>query len=346
MSQVLHRYRYTLLFVAIVSVYVLIYWTSRWTEAHGYDFYALSWVTFRSSRLVFFAAVSLLLVSIRKPAAAIISVLGFILAMILSELIGVPMYDAATEGGTAPAYVPYYPWIVFIRTYIFSLISAGAGELYRSGKLRKWRQQIFKVQDKTYSSGVAKDILAAIIFVALGELLHNFLISGLYVGGMIIIPILLLYSSGIVLPVAMLFFVLASLVSKKHDTIGSGTHRLSAIGVAVLLAVAVVALFPLFFVLQELWVAAVLYFVIGCVIGFLAMKDELVAAAFQTRKLVLVGVMVVSVLAILFSFLAGISPGRPLGDFIFWGNELGFGGFSLYCLMLGASMFLLRSEGR
>ena len=345
MSKVLHRYRYTLLFVAIVSVYVLIYWTSRWTEAHGYDFYALGWVTFRSSTLVFFAAVSLLLVSIKKPAAAIISVLGFVLAMVLSELIGVPMYDVATEGGTAPAYVPYYPWTVFILTYIISLFSAGASELYRSGTLRTWRQQIFTREDRTHFSGVAKDILAAVVVVALGVLFLIFFSSssGLFYAVLALLPILLLYISGILLALAFLFFVVASLVSKKYQATGSGTHRLSAIGVAVLLAVAVVALFPLFFVLQELWVAAVLYFVIGCVIGFLAMKDELVAAAFQTRKLVLVGVMIVSVFAILFGFILRISPGAPFGDYPFFINEIGFGGFSLYCLMLGASMFLLRS---
>ncbi len=337
MSQAWHRYRYTLLFVAIVSVYVLIYWTSRWTEAHGYDFYALGWVTFRSVRLVFFAAVSLLLVSIRKPAAATISVLGFVLAMILSEVIGVPMYDAATEGGTAPAYVPFYPWSVFISTYIISLFSAGAGELYRKGKLRKWRQQIFKTQDKTYFSGVAKDILAAIIFVALGVLFFILLISI----GMLAYS-LLLYSFGILLPVALLVFLLASLVSKKHEATGSNAHRPNAIGATVLLAAAVVAVFPLYFVLQSLWMAAVLYFVLGCVIGFLATRDEMIATAFQARRKVLVGVMIVSVFAILFGFVLRISPGVPFGNYPFFINEIGFGGFCLYCLMLGMSLFVLR----
>ncbi len=180
MSKVLHRYRYILLFVAIVSAYALVSWASRWTEAQGYDFYALSWVTFRGSRLVFFAAVSLFLVIIKKPAAAIISLLGFVLAMVLSEVIGVPMYDTATGGGPVSAYVPFYPWNVFIFTYNASLIVAGVSELYRSGRVRKWRQKLFTREDGTYFSGVAKDILLAVVVLAVCLFFLVFLSPGLF----------------------------------------------------------------------------------------------------------------------------------------------------------------------
>lgn len=112
--QAVQKYRRFFLLLAVLAVYMLVYWYGR-SSSTWQSHYVLSWVTFSISRVGFFALISIILAILDKPIAAVTSTMGFVLAIVLGETVGGYLDDSTTRLEQS---MFSYQWLVFIGLFI------------------------------------------------------------------------------------------------------------------------------------------------------------------------------------------------------------------------------------
>lgn len=193
--------------VVVLTLYLLIYQVVYQLNArYDYDG-ALYWLT-EAGTILFFAAISLLFVVFNKLAAAVFSVVGFCLAIVLIDL-------SEVEGNII------FQAIIF--TAACQLAIGGAAQATGGGKLRDWRRKFFGKEEESPAGSVLKDALAGLILTIVVAVL---LIGSVFLVAMLLIQLGL--SGFALLPVLLGVALLGGLIiylksrTKRELDVGQG----------------------------------------------------------------------------------------------------------------------------